>query len=162
MFKDYEHHAQYYETDQMGCVHHSNYIRWMEEARVNLMEQIGCGYKAMEASGIMSPVLEVHCQYRSMVRFDDHVRIHVWVKEYNAIRMTLGYEMRDAATGELKTTGESRHCFLDTGGRPVSLNVPIPSGIPHSAARSRRRIPGNDGICRRCCYPKGLYSHVYM
>ena len=30
MFKDYEHHAQYYETDQMGCVHHSNYIRWME------------------------------------------------------------------------------------------------------------------------------------
>lgn len=110
MFKDYEHHAQYYETDQMGCVHHSNYIRWMEEARVNLMEQIGCGYKAMEASGIMSPVLEVHCQYRSMVRFDDHVRIHVWVKEYNAIRMTLGYEMRDAATGELKTTGESRHC----------------------------------------------------
>ena len=74
MFKDYEHHAQYYETDQMGCVHHSNYIRWMEEARVNLMEQMGCGYKAMEASGIMSPVLEVHCQYRSMVRFDDHVK----------------------------------------------------------------------------------------
>ena len=86
----------------MGCVHHSNYIRWMEEARVNLMEQMGCGYKAMGASGIMSPVLEVHCQYRSMVRFDDHVTIHVWVKEYNAIRMTLGYEMRDAATGELR------------------------------------------------------------
>ena len=99
MFKDYEHHAQYYETDQMGCVHHSNYIRWMEEARVNLMEQMGCGYKSMEASGIMSPVLEVHCQYRSMVRFDDHVKIHVWVKEYNAIRMTLAYEMRDTATG---------------------------------------------------------------
>ncbi|ANU45897.1 acyl-CoA thioester hydrolase [Enterocloster clostridioformis] len=83
MYKDYEHHAQYYETDQMGCVHHSNYIRWMEEARVNLMEQMGCGYKA--------------------------------------IRMTLAYEMRDTATGELKTTGESRHCFLDTEGRPVSL-----------------------------------------
>lgn len=126
MFKDYEHHAQYYETDQMGCVHHSNYIRWMEEARVNLMEQMGCGYKAMEASGIMSPVLEVQCQYRSMVRFDDHVKIHVWVKEYNAIRMTLAYEMRDTATGELKTTGESRHCFLDTEGRPVSLKRSYP------------------------------------
>ena len=93
MFKDYEHHAQYYETDQMGCVHHSNYIRWMEEARVNLMEQIGCGYKAMEASGIMSPVLEVHCQYRSMVRFDDHGDI-MYGKEYNAIRTDPGYEMR--------------------------------------------------------------------
>ena len=37
MLKDYEHNAKYYETDQMGCVHHSNYIRWMEEARVDLM-----------------------------------------------------------------------------------------------------------------------------
>ena len=40
--------------------------------------------------------------------------------------MTLGYEMRDAATGELKTTGESRHCFLDTDGRPVSLKRSYP------------------------------------
>lgn len=112
--------------DQMGCVHHSNYIRRMEEARVNLMAQMGCGYKSMEASGIMNPVLEVHCQYRSMVRFDDHVEIHVWVKEYNAIRMTLAFEMHDTATGELKTTGESRHCFLDTEGRPVSLKRSYP------------------------------------
>lgn len=121
MLNDYEHRAQYYETDQMGCVHHSNYIRWMEEARVNLMEQMGCGYKAMEESGIMSPVLEVNCQYRSMVRFDDRVIIHVQLKEYNAIRMTLAYEMQDAVTGELKTTGESKHCFLGTDGRPISL-----------------------------------------
>ena len=48
MFKDYEHHAQYYETDQMGLCAPFNYIRWMEEARVNLMEQIGCGYRAMK------------------------------------------------------------------------------------------------------------------
>lgn len=71
MFKDYEHHAQYYETDQMGCVHHSNYIRWMEEARVSLMEQMGCGYKAMEASGVMSPrygiVPKFHLIYESIL-----------------------------------------------------------------------------------------------
>ena len=42
MLKDYEHNAKYYETDQMGCVHHSNYIRWMEEARVDLMDQMYC------------------------------------------------------------------------------------------------------------------------
>lgn len=126
MFKDYEHHAKYYETDQMGCVHHSNFIRWMEEARVDLMEQMGCGYRAMEEAGIMSPVLEIQCQYRSMVHFDDHIRIRVIVKAYNAIRLTLGYEMRDALTGELKAAGESSHCFLNREGRPISLKRTSP------------------------------------
>ena len=97
MIKEYEHHAQYYETDQMGCVHHSNFIRWMEEARIDMMEQMGCGYRAMEHAGIMSPVLEVRCQYRNMVHFDDRIRIRVSIKAYNAIRMTLEYEMRDAS-----------------------------------------------------------------
>ena len=82
MLKDYEHNAKYYETDQMGCVHHSNYIRWMEEARVDLMDQMGCGYRAMEEAGVCSPVLEVNCRYKSMVRFGDTVRIHAWIKEY--------------------------------------------------------------------------------
>ena len=65
MIPDYEHYTQYYETDQMGCVHHSNYIRWMEEARVFLMEQMGCSYRAMEEAGILSPVLEVSCKVRA-------------------------------------------------------------------------------------------------
>ena len=40
----YDHKVQYYETDGMGIVHHSNYIRWFEEARVDLLEQLGFGY----------------------------------------------------------------------------------------------------------------------
>ena len=47
--RPYEHHAKYYETDQMGIIHHSNYIKWMEEARMDMMEQIGLSYKEMEA-----------------------------------------------------------------------------------------------------------------
>ncbi len=54
--KPYVHHAQYYETDQMAIIHHSNYIRWMEEARNNLMDQMGFSYKAMEEMEIISPV----------------------------------------------------------------------------------------------------------
>ena len=46
--KPYEHNVKYYETDQMGIVHHSNYIRWMEEARMDLMDQMGFSYKQME------------------------------------------------------------------------------------------------------------------
>ena len=58
----YEHRTQYYETDQMGIIHHSNYIRWFEEARTDLMRQMGIGYDEMEGQGIISPVLSVTCE----------------------------------------------------------------------------------------------------
>lgn len=63
----YEHVVQYYETDRMGCVHHSNYIRWFEEARTWLMAEGGFGYDRMEALGVMSPVLKAEAEYRTMV-----------------------------------------------------------------------------------------------
>ena len=56
---DYVHTVQYYETDKMGITHHSNYIRWMEEARVDFLSQIGWEFAKLEAMGIVSPVLEL-------------------------------------------------------------------------------------------------------
>ena len=63
----------YYETDQMGAVHHSNYIRWFEEARVEFMRGIGLSYRAMEEEGVQVPVVSVSCKYRSPSTFDDVV-----------------------------------------------------------------------------------------
>ena len=53
-FVPHRHLVQYYETDQMGIIHHSNYIRWFEEARIDFMNQIGLTYKTMEEKGIIS------------------------------------------------------------------------------------------------------------
>ena len=63
--KPYVHVAQYYETDQMKIIHHSNYIRWFEEARVDFLDQIGANYANLEANGIVSPVLTVEAQYKA-------------------------------------------------------------------------------------------------
>ncbi len=124
--KLYEHQAQYYETDQMGIVHHSNYIRWMEEARIAMMDEMGISYKRMEEDDIMIPVLSVSCEYKGMVRFYDTVCIDVSLKHYNGIKMTLEYQMTDKETGELRTVGESSHCFLSRAGHPVSLKKSFP------------------------------------
>ena len=78
----YEHKVQYYETDGMGIVHHSNYIRWFEEARVDLLEQLGFGYDRIEAEGYSGPVLEVACQYKTMSRFGETVRIEATITRY--------------------------------------------------------------------------------
>lgn len=122
----YEHRAQYYETDQMGIIHHSNYIRWMEEARIDFFDQLGWSYRKMEEEGIVSPVLDVRCQYINMSRFDDRICIKVSIKEYRGVRLTMSYEMTEKGTGELRAAGESRHCFLGQNGRPMILKKCIP------------------------------------
>ncbi|MDE7477293.1 MAG: acyl-CoA thioesterase [Lachnospiraceae bacterium] len=124
--KPYIHHAKYYETDQMGIVHHSNYIRWMEEARMDVMNQFGISYRNMEEIGVISPVVSVSCQYKSMVHFDDTVIIQVKVAKYNGVRLDFEYEMTDSSTGELRTKGTSTHCFLDREGRVISLKRDYP------------------------------------
>ena len=127
MENEYIHHAQYYETDQMGCVHHSNYIRWMEEARIHMMEQMGCGYKTMEADGIMSPVLEVEATYRSMAKYGETVVIETRMEQYTGTRVEFSYTVRDQETGEVRCQGKTRHCFLGPQGRPVSLRKACPA-----------------------------------
>jgi acyl-CoA thioester hydrolase len=121
MDKTYIRNAKYYETDQMGIIHHSNYIRWLEEARVEMMHRYEISYKDMEKSGIICPVLSVSCQYKSMVHFDDTVEIKPIVVKYNGIKFELEYEITDLKTGELRTTATSSHCFLNSDGRPISL-----------------------------------------
>ena len=93
--KPYEHHVKYYETDQMRIVHHSNYIRWMEEARMDMMEQMGFGYDKMEELEIISPVISVNCEYKSMVRFGETVVINGKVVSYNVVKLKFFYEMTD-------------------------------------------------------------------
>lgn len=124
--KPYEHKAMYYETDRMGIIHHSNYIRWMEEARMDLMEQMGYSYKQMEEAEIISPVISVQCEYKSMVHFSDTVVIETKIAEYNGIKMTVHYRMTDKETGELRTLAKSEHCFLNASGKPISLKRTYP------------------------------------
>ncbi len=122
----YEHHARYYETDQMGIIHHSNHIRWMEEARLDILEKIGCGYKAMEEAGIISPILAISCEYKDRVYFDDMVRIEVKVKEYNGYKVTISYVMTDLTTGKICALGESKHGFMTREGKFISLKKDFP------------------------------------
>ena len=95
----YKHKVQYYETDKMQVVHHSNYIRWMEEARVEFLEKIGASFVSLEEMGIISPVTEVNCRYENMMRFGDTAEIDVCLEEFGGVKMLVSYTMRNAETG---------------------------------------------------------------
>ncbi len=124
--KLYRHKVQYYETDQMGIVHHSNYIRWFEEARMAFLEQMGMPYQKMEEMGIFSPVLSVEADYLRMVQYGTSVLIRVTIEEYNGIKLEVSYQVTDKSTGMVHCKGITRHCFLNEKGRPIYLKKNYP------------------------------------
>ena len=123
----FERKINYYETDRMGIVHHSNYIRFMEEARCYLLEKAGMPYSASEENGIMIPVLGVNCEFKHHVTFDDTILIKLFVKEFNGVRLTMGYTATEKNSGELVFTGETKHCFTDKNLRPLRLQKANPN-----------------------------------
>ena len=116
----------YYETDQMGIIHHSNYVRWFEEARMNFMEEIGFPYAKVEELGIIVPVLGVNCQFRTMVKFGDMVDIYTKITKFTGLKMNIEYRIVDHATGVIRCTGESSHAFLDKEYKPIRMKRDYP------------------------------------
>ena len=121
----YTHKVNYYETDRMGITHHSNYIRWMEEARIDFLEKQGWGYDKIEEMGIISPVTAVDCRYKNTTTFADVVEIEVWVAEFRGVKLKIGYSMKKA-DGTAVCDAVSEHCFLNKEGRIISMKREYP------------------------------------
>ena len=117
--------VQYYETDMMGVTHHSNYIRWMEEARIDFMDRMGFPYKRMEVEGVLSPVKSIQVNYLKSCTFGDEVEITVGVKDFNGVIITMEYDMR--VNGEAVFNGTSEHVFLDRDGKFVRMRRVMPA-----------------------------------
>lgn len=122
--KPYIHQVHYYETDKMGITHHSNYVRYMEEARVDYLNKIGSPFDKIEERGIASPVITLECSYRKTTTFPDDIYIYVRPEKLTAFKLTFSYDMK--VKGETVFKGKSSHCFLDTDGKPVALEQSYP------------------------------------
>ena len=121
----YKHKVQYYETDKMGIVHHSNYIRWMEEARVDFLEKIEWSYDQLEKVGLVSPVLSLDIDYLHPSFVGDVISIDVVIMELKMSKMRVGYKMINRE-GEIVAKSESSHGFLLSSGTPAILKRDFP------------------------------------
>ena len=117
----FERKINYYETDRMGVVHHSNYIRFLEEARCAWLDSIGLPFSTLEENGVTIPVLGVNCAYKHHVTFNDTILIKLFVKEFNGVRMTVEYKILDKKTGLVVLLGQTKHCFTNKDLKPISL-----------------------------------------
>lgn len=117
----YERNINYYETDKMGVVHHSNYIRFLEEARCYWLNSINMPFDKFEENGITIPVIGLSCKYKSHITFGDEIIIKLVLTQYNGIRMTVGYEIINKKTGKIVITAETNHCFTDKQLKPINF-----------------------------------------
>lgn len=117
----YTHKVQYYETDQMGVLHYSNYIRWFEEARSHYMEETDLTYAKFEASGITIPVRKVREEYKHPCYFSELIEIKVHFQNYSKVRFDASYAVSESTTQEIRCVGYSRYATLSQKDKIVSL-----------------------------------------
>ena len=120
----YKRKVQYYETDMMGIAHHANYLHWMEEARIDFMDQLGYSYAEMEGHGVFSPVRSVACEYKRPCTFNDEIAITVSIAAFSGARLVLKYV--GLRGDEEIFTATSEHAFVDEKGRILRLKRAVP------------------------------------
>lgn len=110
--RDFKFRVWYKDTDQMGIVHHSNYICYYEAARSELLRSFGSSYADMEEKdGVMMPILEVHSKYLRPAHYDELITVRIFLRELPKARITFEYEIYNEA-GELLNTGSTVLGFI--------------------------------------------------
>ncbi|MGM9786155.1 MAG: acyl-CoA thioesterase [Candidatus Cryptobacteroides sp.] len=117
--------VRYYETDQMGIVHHSNYIRYFECGRSDMMEKAGLPISKVEEAGVVLPVVSVECRYRMPAKMGDRIRIVTMIDKVPMAKLVVRNEIYNAA-GNLLCEGKVILGFLDAvTRRPVRCPEPL-------------------------------------
>jgi acyl-CoA thioester hydrolase len=110
------HRVAFFETDAMGIVHHANYVRFLELARVVWMDEHDRPYREYAAGGLHFATTRVEVDYRRTAEFDDRLDVTTWLEWVRHASLRMGYEIhRDAV---LVATAATEHAMVDTGGRP--------------------------------------------
>lgn len=105
--------VEYHHTDQMGIVHHSNYIKFFEAARTEWLRAAGMTYAEMERRGVMMPIVDVHVKYRQPAYYDEVLSVSVFVDELPMARMIFRYEIR-GGDGRDVASGTTTLGFIDS------------------------------------------------
>ena len=119
----YKHEVKYYECDRMGITHHSNYVRFMEEARVDFLDALGYGFDRIEAEGVVSPVISISCNYKHPTTFKDLIEVEVAISNMQDLKFEFTYTMR--VGDKVVCVGQSTHCFTENG-KPVVIARRLP------------------------------------
>ena len=105
--------VRYYETDQMGFVHHSNYIRYFECGRVAMLKDLGLPIENIEEAGVMLPVVSVECRYKVPARLGETLKIISMIDEVPRAKLVIRTEIFNPS-GQLVCEGQVVLGFINS------------------------------------------------
>ena len=105
--------VRYKDTDQMGIMHHSNYVVLYEQARTEWLRAMGLTYAEIERRGVMSPIIEVHSRYHYPAFYDEVLTVKVSIDEMPTARLIVASEVYNEA-GKLINTGSVTLGFMNS------------------------------------------------
>ncbi|WP_042224320.1 acyl-CoA thioesterase [Oceanobacillus manasiensis] len=124
--------VHYKDTDQMGVVHHGNYVNLFEIGRTEWMRHAGIPYSKMEDMGLLLPVMDLNINYQKSARYDDLLVIYTKVSHFSKVRLQFDYEARlindsqgeiaDTPTGELLAKGSTVHMWVTRDWKPARID----------------------------------------
>ena len=109
------------DTDCMGIVYHTNYIKFFEIGRTEYLRSIGHPYIELEKDGVWLPVASVVCEYKSPAKYDDVLTVATKVEEFKGATIVMAYEIYRKETDELLVTGKTKHPITDATLKPIRL-----------------------------------------
>jgi acyl-CoA thioester hydrolase len=113
--------VRFVETDLMGVVHHSNYLRWFEMARVEYLRAANVLLPELIAHGIVFPIVEVQCKYRQSAHFDETIRIEATLNDFSRAKLCFSYRVLRDDTDVLLAEGTTQNVFTNMDGRIIRL-----------------------------------------
>lgn len=117
--------VRYGETDQMGVAYYGRYLDWFEMGRTELCRAYGKTYRDWEKEGVLLPVVEAGCRYKSSLFYDDEIRIVVRVSDLTNVSVVFMCRIYREADGKLAAEGWTRHAFVDTSGKLLRKGNPL-------------------------------------
>lgn len=118
--------TRYSETDQMGIIYHSNYAVWFEAGRTDFLKKIGFSYKEIEGRGILLPLYEMNCKFKSPARYEDEITIKTSLKEITKGRVIFSYKVINDLDGKLLSLGETMHGWTNRDLKLINAEETIP------------------------------------
>lgn len=141
----------YKDTDQMGVVHHGNYVNWFEIARTEMMREAGFDYQNIEQRGLLLPVIHMDLDYHSSACYNEWIAIYTKVGQFSPIRLKFDYDIRRVTkteeeepaiskaryecsgqvtdgepTGEKLVSGSTLHMWLNENWKPARIDKKAP------------------------------------
>lgn len=128
--------TRYAETGQDGIIHHSSFVVYLEEARIEFLRGLGCHVGDLEKQHIFCPVVDLQVRYIKPLHLLEDIVIEVLVASYSKVRFTLDYQIFRGQ--ECMAKASTEHCFVNGAFKPIAIPLDLMNVLATTSSSKRR------------------------